>query len=957
MALKDLPNSTASDRLRAKAATFNTAANNVVTTAAAAQIKPSALTTASARLRAKAASVNSQKQQNVYGQSNSVKAVESIWDRHDGTSKTTSGGVLDAPKSYNSVGRGDHTPPQSASTKPLAGFAAGVQANNAGYKAMAQKKVDKTLNEPEQPLTGFAAGVQANNEGYRQLAEDNAANGKGYGNYLVRKAVGGGMDIYEGLGNAFGYAQQGIAKGAEMQAANAMKAAASTTKSEAAKAALTPLAEAQQKTALKDLKTPTETYFNFADEYMAKTEELHADKDYGFVGHLVGDVAQGVGGEVAKLPLRLAPGLNEIAIFISSFGNAMQSAKKEGKSDGEALPYAFATAAVELATEEMLGFADLTGKGGLDDAVEKGIKAISSNPAVQKALRIIAGGTGEGFEEFIAGITEGYINKVTIKTDERTFGETLKDSLYDALVGGITGVVVSTANVISSGYGKLPTANEIEELTTQVAGETVSSIAAKAAVLGGNAEAKSTDGNTRLTENDITEYVATGERQHVRNGKEAQIRSGESPILTTPASIVGFIKDALTGKRRNVIKAYGRVGQRFSTDVYAKSEGAANISGYYMELDANKLAHMKDHLETDGDLRNIPLTEDQLMHLPDYIDNYDDVIDVVRRKDGSVRIMLGKKINGHTIIVETVSKGRKSVHPVTAYQIPTEWYNSFYKPKAATTNTSQTANAAESGYKAITASVDNIPQAKNEVNGKTANEPSTFLYLERLAEQAEKSGNLYTQRILQTEIEKARKSSHTKDVDASTPMSTIYADYMREYNMPDDYEAETENGEGFEELNADLENDANSDIIFTGAIWGAYNDKNDPKHSKRDAYAKQYYSTLRNSNRDDIVLRVAVNADADIASVEKMYAHLFVNKYLLDEGYKSFDPDYDIAQSLQRLRDGKNVQEHDRILIQHEAMEYDLMNSKGMSYEEAHNITNEFFNYQEALEKWRSNKR
>lgn len=35
-------------------------------------------------------------------------------------------------------------------------------------------------------------------------------------------------------------------------------------------------------------------------------------------------------------------------------------------------------------------------------------------------------------------------------------------------------------------------------------------------------------------------------------------------------------------------------------------------------------------------------------------------------QDGSVRIVFGKKINGHTIIVETVSKGRRSIFPITA---------------------------------------------------------------------------------------------------------------------------------------------------------------------------------------------------------------------------------------------------------------------------------------------------
>ena len=43
-----------------------------------------------------------------------------------GNTTSVGGGVLDAPK----------TSQQIANTKPLTGFAAGVQANNAGYKAL-----------------------------------------------------------------------------------------------------------------------------------------------------------------------------------------------------------------------------------------------------------------------------------------------------------------------------------------------------------------------------------------------------------------------------------------------------------------------------------------------------------------------------------------------------------------------------------------------------------------------------------------------------------------------------------------------------------------------------------------------------------------------------------------------------------------------------------------------------
>jgi len=132
-------------------------------------------------------------------------------------------------------------------------------------------------------------------------------------------------------------------------------------------------------------------------------------------------------------------------------------------------------------------------------------------------------------------------------------------------------------------------------------------------------------------------------------------------------------------------------------DTYSRAEGIVlrlNIEDYYLELDANRIAHLDDHVGQDKDIRNIPLTEKQVEQIPEYVDDFDDLIDVIRRKDGSVRLMLGKKINGHSIIVETVSKGRSSLHPVTAYQIDTNDYINKYKTRAIDrSSTSRPANA------------------------------------------------------------------------------------------------------------------------------------------------------------------------------------------------------------------------------------------------------------------------
>lgn len=140
--------------------------------------------------------------------------------------------------------------------------------------------------------------------------------------------------------------------------------------------------------------------------------------------------------------------------------------------------------------------------------------------------------------------------------------------------------------------------------------------------------------------------------------------------------------------------------------------------------------------------------------------------------------------------------------------------------------------------------------------------------------------------------------------------------------------------------------------IMSGAFKGAYNNKNDPEGTKRETHAEQYYEAMRNSEKDNIVSTISENTKIDADLVSKMYEHLILNKYNLDEGYSRFAPDYDIAESIRRLREGKDIREHDLLLIYHEALEHDLMNEEGLSYEEAHEIANKSYNYQEALYKW-----
>lgn len=143
----------------------------------------------------------------------------------------------------------------------------------------------------------------------------------------------------------------------------------------------------------------------------------------------------------------------------------------------------------------------------------------------------------------------------------------------------------------------------------------------------------------------------------------------------------------------------------------------------------------------------------------------------------------------------------------------------------------------------------------------------------------------------------------------------------------------------------------------SGAVYGAWNDRNDPYNKERDRHAQEFYESVRNRNKQHEIVKVSNNSGLSQSDVEKIYNHIFINEYDLEDGRKRFDPSYDMAESWRRLSEigGKNIQPHDLVMLRHELMEHDLM-AKGMKYDEAHELTNKSYNYQKAWIAWMKEK-
>lgn len=137
---------------------------------------------------------------------------------------------------------------------------------------------------------------------------------------------------------------------------------------------------------------------------------------------------------------------------------------------------------------------------------------------------------------------------------------------------------------------------------------------------------------------------------------------------------------------------------------------------------------------------------------------------------------------------------------------------------------------------------------------------------------------------------------------------------------------------------------------------GALNDKNDPWEIRRNAHAKRYYEFVRKSKKENWVARISKNSGMRKESVRKIYEHVFIKEHKLLEGIKRFMPDYDMAQSFQRLFDGKEIFEHDLIMLKHERLECELMERYGYDFAKAHEITERKYNYSKALKEWRENR-
>lgn len=125
---------------------------------------------------------------------------------------------------------------------------------------------------------------------------------------------------------------------------------------------------------------------------------------------------------------------------------------------------------------------------------------------------------------------------------------------------------------------------------------------------------------------------------------------------------------------------------------------------------------------------------------------------------------------------------------------------------------------------------------------------------------------------------------------------------------------------------------------------GALTNENDPTFERRIAHAERYYEFIRKVGKNSFVDKVSYHSGFSKAFIGRVFDHVFINKHQLSDGYRRFDPSYDMAQSFQRLLSGTH-DDNDIVLLRHEHLEKALEKRYNLTYEEAHKLAERKYFY------------
>ena len=307
-----------------------------------------------------------------------------------------------------------------------------------------------------------------------------------------------------------------------------------------------------------------------------------AKQGLGTVGKLAVDVGTGMTQLAADAALGTVTGLGTAGtIALRGFGSGAQQARQEGATLGQQIAYGLGTAAVEALTEKIGSVGNfntkLFGKGAADDILEGVVAAVERAAKTETGAkflnRLTSAGVGflsEGVEEFVSGVVDPVLRKATYAQDESIdWKQTLQDSAYDFLVGGVIGYVMSgvggtdtskhaatrTNNAIDSAYDAMKQNGMFSDAGTKALSAAKTEMAWERMRNGGTGTSGTVDTSSKITYNKPVETVSpaasSAVKQTAAQAENTQLQNPESDVLDAATTAwMGLGMNLKTAKQR-----------------------------------------------------------------------------------------------------------------------------------------------------------------------------------------------------------------------------------------------------------------------------------------------------------------------------------------------------------------------------------------------------------------------
>lgn len=280
---------------------------------------------------------------------------------------------------------------------------------------------------------------------------------------------------------------------------------------------------------------------------------------------------------------------------------------------------------------------------------------------------------------------------------------------------------------------------------------------------------------------------------------------------------------------------------------------------------------------------------------------------------------------GKVLIDDVWSGGNENgVDPETKKKYPTMSYaisKGLYHPRCKDSHTTY--------FPGISTADDTWTKKELEDIGLKAKQEARQQYAER---QAEKFDRLAKYSLDKENKDKygAKHDAWSKIANSSLPIQAITNPSEHSSKTLDKY------------FGKSVVKSKNSGIIISGARIL------NPDSDAGVKFAEMYYDEIRSFSTD--VEKIAKNMEKSEKDIKQ------IKNYLFESG---FEPDCAIAQSWQRLMNGKDVKTHDKTLIEHELLEMKIKKENPeIEHWKAHEIATKKYNYQrEAAEYYGSLKK